>query len=233
MITMRHWLQLTSRTLLDAALPPRCAGCGVEGTLLCPDCIARAAPLPWPSCPTCLALSGHGLPCPACQADPPPLDGLFAVASHDDPLRLAIHRYKYDGWHALAGPLAALLVAALADLPAVDRVIPVPSHPLRLSSRGYDHTERLAREVAARLRLPLDATAVYRVRDTAHQARQTSPTERRANVASAFAARPLPAGASLLLIDDVYTSGSTMTECARTLRNAGAIAVWGAVITRA
>lgn len=227
------WLHRAPTALFETLLPSRCAGCGGGGSLFCDDCQRRIVPLARPACPFCLAPTDDGLPCTECRAAPSSLWGLRAVGRHEDPLRQAIHRFKYDGWHTLAAPLAALLVPTLVDIPRPTRVIAVPSHPFRLSERGYDHAELLARQVAARLDIPLDTGTAFRIRATAHQARQTTPTERRTNVAGAFLAQPLPPGTTVLLVDDVYTTGSTMQECARALRQAGAATVWGVTLSRA
>lgn len=231
---LTQWAERACATLVDTLFPPRCAACDAPGSLLCATCLTTIVPLAWPRCPLCLTPTDTGLACSACRQDPHPLDGLRAVGRHEDPLRVAIHRFKYDGWHALAAPLGRLLADAIAaDRPPVSVVIAVPCHPLRLSTRGYDHTDLLARQVAAQLNLRHDPAALFRVRATARQAHQRSPSDRQANVANAFLARPQSPGRAVLLIDDVYTSGATMLECARALRAAGANAVWGATITRA
>ncbi len=227
------WLHRAPAALLDTLLPSRCAGCGCGGSLFCDDCLRQIVPLARPACPICLAPTDDGLPCTECRADRPPLTGLHAVGRHADPLRQVIHHFKYDGWHTLASPLGALLVPILADAPRPTCVIAVPSHPLRLSERGYDHAELLARQVAAHLHVPLDTRTMFRIRATAHQVRQTTAVERRTNVAGAFLAQPVPPGTTVLLVDDVYTSGSTMQECARALLQAGADTVWGACLSRA
>lgn len=227
------WLHRAPAAFLESLLPSHCAGCGSGGSLFCADCRRRIVPLAQPACPLCLAATDDGLPCTECRAAPRPLAGLRAVGRHEDPLRQAIHRFKYDGWHTLAAPLGELLVPTLVDTPRPTRIIAVPSHPFRLSERGYDHAELLARRVAAHLDVPLDTGTAFRIRATAHQARQTTPVERRTNVAGAFLAQPLPPRTTVLLVDDVYTTGSTMQECALALLQAGADAVWGVTLSRA
>jgi ComF family protein len=150
----------------------------------------------------------------------------------------AIARFKYGGEESLGRGLSALIRAALderEDAAAIDVVVPVPLHVRRLRARGFNQSVLLARHLkiaAARV----DVSALQRIRDTPPQAGM-SARERRENVAGAFRVRAgcerRVTGANVLLVDDVFTTGSTANECARTLRDAGAARVSIAVISRA
>ena len=220
--------------------PAVCAGCGQPGDLVCAECRRTVPRLPALACPTCLHEMAPDGTCAHCSASPNGLTGLRAVGRYvtphegepHSPFTDIIHAFKYDGLHALAGPLGDWLAATLAAWPTpATVVVPLPSHPTRVAERGYDHTALLAERVAHGLGRPYVAHWLYRIRYTpSHAAGKLSPEERRANVAGAFAARPLPPGQHVLLVDDVYTTGATMAECARTLREAGAASVWGAVL---
>ncbi len=224
----------------DWLYPARCAGCGEPGDLICAECRRSVPRLPALACPTCLHEVAPGEVCGHCQQTPNGLDGLRAVGRyvtpHADearsPFADIIHAFKYEGVHALAAPLGDWLTGALlADAPPVTAVVPLPSHPRRIAERGYDHIALLAHRVAQGMGRPYVAHWLYRVRHTLSQAgRKLSPEARRANVADAFVARPLPPDCHVLLVDDIYTTGATMAECARTLRAAGAAGVWGAVL---
>ncbi|MCW5851421.1 MAG: ComF family protein [Anaerolineae bacterium] len=220
--------------------PATCAGCGQSGDLICADCQRTVPRLPALACPTCQHEVPPGEGCAHCRHSPNSLDGLRAVGryvpSQEGETRSRftdiIHAFKYQGLHALATPLGDWLADSLRDDPLPETVIlPLPSHPRRIAERGYDHTALLSQRVAHQLGLPYVDHWLYRVRYTASQAGSgLSADERRANVSGAFVARPMPPHSHILLIDDIYTTGATMAECARTLRAAGAARVWGAVL---
>lgn len=229
---MSHWQ--------DWLYPAVCAGCGQPGDLICAECRLTVPRLPALACPTCQHEAPPGEGCAQCRHSPNSLDGLRAVGRyvtpHKDeahsPFADIIHAFKYAGLHALANPLGDWLADTLGASPApVTVVVPLPSHPRRIAERGYDHTALLTQRVAHQLGLPYEDHWLYRVRHTASQAGSgLAADERRANVAGAFVARALPSHSHILLIDDIYTTGATMAECARTLRAAGAASVWGAVL---
>jgi ComF family protein len=199
------------RELLTLLLPSACAACGrASAAALCERC-ARALP----------ALAAD-------EPAPPPLAAWAAGAPYEGAWAAWLQRFKYPG-AGLAGldPAAAAVAAELARRaaraapgapPAL--VVPVPLHPARLRTRGFNPAARLAAVVARAVRAPLDATALLRLRDTPSQT-GLSRKGRRRNVAGAFRApRPLPA--RIWLVDDVATTGSTLAEAARAARCAGA-----------
>ena len=201
--------------LLDLLFPPRCAGCERGGQWFCQQCQAEIMPVP------------SGLPVP------PPLAGLWIAGFHIHPLHQAIHALKYKGKRRLAEPLGLLLAETYrrqARLPLPpDALLPVPLHKSRLAERGYNQSTLLARVVSRELGLPLVEDALSRVRNTPQQV-GLSGGQRRKNVAGAFACRPghpLVEGRRVVLLDDVRTTGATMTACAEALLAAGAREVWG------
>ena len=222
--------------LTDLLYPPRCGGCGRVGQWLCGECIGQIEP-PLPAGWTCAACGaaldpGDWLCCPAT-----PLAGILAIGAFAGPLREAIHTLKYRRQRALAPALAELLVAGLVLLPAPwgatrPAAVPVPLHPRRLRERGFSQSDLLAAPLAARLGYPRVA-GLARVRATPSQVGLTGAA-RRANMAGAFAwrATPLACRPQVLLIDDVYTTGATMTEAARALHAGGAGAVYGLALAR-
>ena len=202
-------------SLLDLLFPPRCAGCGRGGKWFCSQCQAEIMRVP------------SGLPVPA------PLAGLWIAGFHIHPLDHAIHALKYRGKRRLAEPLGLLLAEtyrreARFRLPP-DALLPVPLHKRRVAERGYNQSALLARVVSRELGLPLVEDALTRARDTPQQV-GLSGGQRRKNVAGAFVCQsghPLIAGRRLVLLDDVCTTGATMTACAEALLAAGAREVWG------
>lgn len=237
----------TTHRLLDLLFPPRCASCGASGALLCDACRASIRPPSPPLCPDC----GRSLPALVPSSSDPPaacsfcargqrpiyLTGLRAASTYEGAVRQAVRAFKYRGQRRLAGPLADLLTDAYRDQGIVaDLIIPVPLHPIRRRSRGYDQAELLARALAARLHLPLRSDLLVRQRDTRPQTTLTG-AERRANVANAFAlARPaagrILTGRCILLLDDVTTTGSTLDAAAAALKAAGPVALWGLAAAR-
>jgi ComF family protein len=149
-----------------------------------------------------------------------------AAAYYRDPLRRLIHRFKYEGLFALARPLGDVMVQAWpAWRQPVDLVLPIPLHRRRHAERGYNQSERLVDELRRHLGWTTASGALVRVRQTQPQTGLTA-AERRANVHGAFVADPARVeGNRILLVDDVCTTGSTLTAAAMALRQAGATSV--------
>jgi len=149
-------------------------------------------------------------------------------------MRQAIHQLKYGNLRALAKPLAKLLRDYLIENPVSEEVlVPVPLHQKRLRERGYNQSSLLARELGKLINLPVVDDCLIRQRHAPPQARTANIEERRSNVANAFTCRDHRLrDKNVLLIDDVCTSGTTLDACASVLKTAGAISVWGLVLTR-
>lgn len=144
---------------------------------------------------------------------------------YQEPTSNLIHRFKYEGCFALAGPLASALIAAwpVWQQPP-DLIIPIPLHPRRKRRRGYNQSELLAAPLARALGLPLNHRGLQRIRHTAPQV-GLGPEERHDNVRGAFATADSLAGRHVLLIDDVLTTGATMRAAAEALLVAGVASV--------
>lgn len=197
--------------VLDLLSPPHCAGCSFpmagheSGASFCAACgpLVERAPHPWqPPAPDAAALAFQG------------------------PVADAIRRFKYARRVSIAKPLGELLAdAALPFAGSIESVVPVPLHPRKLRERGWNPSLLLARPVARALGAALRPHWLVRVRATRVQA-GLCRDDRQRNVAGAFRAQPVQelagrAGARVLLIDDVRTTGATLAEAARTLREAG------------
>ena len=218
----RRWLMF----LLDLLYPLRCGGCEEAGKgVWCESCDARVQLLyaPLLTCP--LVLPTH--------RQPAAID-VTSAAVYSTPLREAIHALKYDGVPALAGPLSQYLVDAWrrSSLQA-DSIVPVPLHSRRRRERGYNQSELLARQLGREVGVPVEPRSLRRVRYTGQQARLNA-AERRQNVKGAFEAeRALSRGRHIVLVDDVFTTGATMSECAEALLDAGAASVAAITLARA
>ena len=152
---------------------------------------------------------------------PPPFSAARAAGRYQDALRLAIHRFKYAGARALATPLSRFVTDHVTLPRAVDCLAPVPLHPRRERMRGYNQSLLLAHALAIPWHLPVEAALLARVVNTPPQI-SLPAAERRRNIRGAFAVNGAVRGRTIGLIDDVYTTGSTLRECSRVLRHAGA-----------
>lgn len=230
----RAWFGQFVRLAADLVFPPQCSGCRRIGPVFCPQCAQSVEPAPPTVCSHCGRVQPTAVPlCDLCQQESdPPLTLTRAAALYTEPLRSTIHAFKYEGRRELGEPLSHYLVAAFqrqpwTDLPfTFDGCIPVPLHAKRRKERGYNQAGLLAAGFSGRVSIPIRETWLARSRETASQA-TLSAEERRQNIADAFVASPEVAGKRLLVIDDVTTTGATLTACAQALRNAGADIVCG------
>jgi competence protein ComFC len=215
------------RGTVDLLFPPRCAVCGRGGPFLCDECassLPRALP---PRCSRCWRPIAAGEPCLDCESRASPLDSVRSAFLYLGPVRDLVHALKYDGQTALAGPMIRLMEAEVhRQGSGVALVVPVPLFGRRRRSRGYNQSALLAREIGKLLAVPVAEGALLRMRNTPPQVRIASAGERRSNVQGAFACRDARvAGRSVLLVDDVTTTGATLEACATTLNAAGASSV--------
>lgn len=229
---------------LDLFLPPACHFChaslarGHSDAPICSDCRSRL-PVLTACCQRCakpfatLVTAGHL--CESCLRVPPPFVKVYVLGSHDHPLREVIHRLKYRNQVGLAHVLGQLLTTCLPTGTAIwrpDLIIPVPLHRSRLKQRGYNQALEMARPIGKSLDRPIASRVLLRQRVTPPQQGLTL-AERQANLQQAFACASPLAGQSVLLIDDVMTSGATVSECSRALLAAGVDEVRVAVVCRA
>ncbi len=176
--------------------------------------------------------------CSRCHATLPWFDEYAKSAfAYLSPVAELVKSFKFNGATYLAGDFAAALEVAFRkkhDASAVDLVVPVPLHPNRLRERGYNQSGLLASGFARLIGRKLDGRSLVRVRDTEHQARLTGE-ERRRNLKGAFkvVAPENVRGRSVVLIDDVLTTGATMDECTKALLTAGAYRVQPFVLAKA
>ena len=229
---------VTATSLGQAALellfPSRCLGCGHSGTFLCEACAERLTPALPPRCSHGWEPRSLAGECLACQLHPPAFDALRAAFVYDGLARDLVQALKYRGVTALAGRMGGLLAeAARRNGLAAGLVVPVPLSGRRKRTRGYNQSEALAKALARELALPARPQALARRRHTPPQARSAGAEARRANVSDAFSANEdAVAGRSVLLIDDVATTGATLSACASALREAGAASVWALTFAR-
>lgn len=210
--------------------PQACILCG-QSTLrqsLCPACI-QDLPRFARSCHRCgLPSQSEVLPCGHCQQQPPAYDRVVAAFAYTTPVAELISQLKFRRRLQLARVFGELLGKRLAAEPALPQaILPVPLHPNRLRSRGYNQALEIARHLSRNLAIPVLQHALMRTRDTAPQSAQ-SAGQRRRNVRGAFALKTAVPYPHIAIVDDVMTSGHTVSEIARLLRTAGVekIEVW-------
>jgi ComF family protein len=163
--------------------------------------------------------------CGACAVAPPAFDWARAAGLYAGPLRDAVQRFKFGRRPALARPLAALVLEqCAAAVPPRAVLVPIPLARERERERGFNQAALVAERVARGLGAPVRERWLARTRATAPQT-ELDAAERRANVRGAFVASTAAAGADVVLVDDVLTTGATAGECARALRAAGAASV--------
>ena len=216
--------------MIDGIWPPTCVVCGERGAWVCAVCRA-VLPLAGPgNCARC------GGPVCACTDLPNELIALRSVGPHAGWLQDTVHAIKYQGERARIASLIDPMAACLADLlryEAEALIVPVPLHPRRERQRGFNQSALLARAAAQRLGVVAMPEALVRRRQTRQQAQLTAE-ERRANVALAFQAdASLVTARPVILIDDVFTTGSTLAACAGALHDAGSAGVVAVTVTRA
>ncbi len=237
----RAWIEAVG-TLFH---PPHCAGCESPVTALewhCAKCRAKIERhrLKAPLCATCSepfegAIDGT-FQCPNCSDRRYRFVCASSAFRSRDLVREAIHQFKYNGHLHLRHPLGEWLADALADermrSPGIDALVPVPLHPRRRRERGFNQADLLAHLAGKRLQLPVEAL-LRRTRYTTTQTR-FHRQERIENLRGAFSLtrRAEPKGRHLVLVDDVFTTGATVDECALVLRKAGAASVRVATVAR-
>ncbi|HEY5774508.1 MAG TPA: ComF family protein [Xanthomonadales bacterium] len=225
----RRWWQQA----LDVLLPPRCVLCGQPSGPVC-ICAGCRADLPWhgPHCLRCgLPLgSAHDKICGACIQKPPPFMRTVCPLQYEFPANRLVQAFKYKRQLAAGRVLSHLLCeyVSVQQQQPPDILIPVPLHNLRMLKRGFNQAYEMASYAGRVLDIPVLNDALRRRRNTQAQS-GLSRKQRRKNLQGAFywhgRARP---GRHVVLIDDVMTTGTTLTECARVLRKAGAkrVDVW-------
>lgn len=224
--------------------PPHCANCKAttkRGAHLCQNCARLAKKIHSPFCHRCsqpfYGEIGGSFVCADCEARATHFDCAIACYRSVGIVREMIHRFKYNGEFHLRQPLADWLLAGFDDprlsLTAIDALVPVPLHPVRFREREFNQALELAKIAGRRQKIAI-SDCIRRVRNTETQTHFDRET-RMENLRNAFKLRKNTniTNQHLLLVDDVFTTGSTVNECARVLREAGAASVRAITVARA
>ena len=231
-----HWI-------LDALFPRRCLGCKKFGTYCCAACLGTLEFSRQLHCPACGLTNPLGEFCEDCLADKN-LNGLWVTLSYGNPLvREMIRQLKFSGLTELVEPLGNLLIATLKtfNLPPAWHSIPkenwfltpVPLHSRRERDRNFNQATLLAQKISGATGLAISPT-LKRSQSTLPQSNIKDDEERKNNIKNAFEliADTNVVGRAYILIDDVYTSGSTLEACAKVLKQNGASETWGLVVAK-
>jgi ComF family protein len=217
--------------------PTLCPVCGKNSDLLkespfCSGCWSLIARYSGPHCRICsLPLpSEYASVCGTCLKETPPFSRAMTFGVYEGVLAEAIHQLKFYGQRRLAQPLGALLFTL--DFPAVDGIVPVPLHRRNLRKRGFNQSLLLARILSRKLGVPLFMDILTKTRLTPPQV-GLSAKERVMNIRNAFAVNGHIKNLRLFLVDDVMTTGATVSECSKQLRKAGAKEVIVLTLARA
>ncbi|MFH1422040.1 MAG: ComF family protein [Planctomycetota bacterium] len=236
--------QTCLNTALDIIYPRNCVSCrrtmpSEEKGFLCSDCYSRLR-LIENYCEKCAAevnqFANVSKGCQLCRYERFAFSGAVAAVRYDGIARNILHSFKF-GKEKVAGiPLSNLLIDALRGASFISKISLIVSVPLskkHFHERGFNQAEFLAHRVAKAFELPASYSNLIRIKETPPQA-QLQPEKRRVNVKSAFAVkRPAEfSNKTILIIDDVMTTGSTISECASTLKKAGASRIYAAVVER-
>jgi ComF family protein len=235
------------RRILDIILPTSCSYCNdpvgdSNIPFFCSTCWADFTLIQGPVCPRCgrpfdspetLAHSPEQV-CLACRRQPPLFDQALSVGYFEGSLREAVHQFKYRPCRTLGAPLGEWMAANVRLVMDIDLIMPVPLHASRLKQRGFNQALLLAHRMSETHHIPFSCDNLCRTRPTRPQVELTG-VERIRNVAGAFALRQpgVVVDRSVVLIDDVFTTGATMNECASVLKQAGAAHVTAFTLARA
>lgn len=232
------------RFLLDLFFPKFCLGCQREGTFLCQDCKEILDINQFDCClcenhPQTLAPHSENRKCPKCQNKK--LDGLFFALPYEKQLiKNLIHQFKYSPYLKNLAEDLAKIISDHFILSGINNkifensiLIPVPIHEKKLKLRGYNQSEELAKELSKIFEIPMENSVLIKIKSTKNQM-ELKKEEREKNLENSFEIKNPEKiqDKKIFLVDDVYTTGSTMQECALALRRSGAKKVYGVCITR-
>ena len=243
-----YWHKIC-KFLLDVLFPIECIGCGKEDVWLCQQCFTAIKLKEIDSCPVCKKISNFGRTDEWCR-EQTSLDGMIVAASFNDKLlQDVIHKYKYNFIKELATPLSEILINKIIKLDNKEDkpnwasllfssdliLLPIPLHKKRLRWRDFNQAEMLSKKLAANFHLNHQPHILKRKRYTAAQI-ELKREQRLDNIKNAFQVtkewQDKLKNGKILLVDDVTTTGATLNECARTLKERGVREVWGLVLAR-
>jgi competence protein ComFC len=230
---LKHRLYRSIWVGLDLLFPPVCGGCGGSGGRWCDACKKKVLILNGVVCEICGLPQEMAGTCSSCLAERPSFHALRAWAVFDDPLRKALHKLKYRRDISLGDALAFQMApfAAALNWP-VNVVVPIPLGSQRYKQRGYNQVGMIAKPLALAMGLEYFPQGLHRQKETRSQVGLTK-NERKENVYGAFSTSRRVEGKTVLIMDDVSTTGSTLSSAAEALLSSGAKDVYALAVARA
>jgi len=238
-----------SKFILDLFFPKKCFGCNKPGTYICDSCFKKIEIDKNNKCPFCDRPVPNTFICQKCR-ERFYLDRLIWAVPYFNPLvKKLIKAFKYHHIKELAKPLSALLIKSLNQcgtsyVPDNVIVVPIPLHNQRLHERDFNQAELLSKNIAEYFSIPMETEILERTRSIIPQAKIRDHKSRRENIKDIFEIKQkfikkckdenknLLKGKIIILVDDVFTSGATISEATRILKRAGAKEIWGLVIAK-
>jgi ComF family protein len=229
--------------LLDFLFPKRCLACGKIGKYFCNRCVGKIRFIEQREtiCPVCERSAIHGATHPSCKTQYT-IDGLTSFFHYDGVIQKAVKALKYRFISDLANEFVSLIPqSSFFLLPKSSTFVPIPLHSARLRHRGFNQAELLGRAIANKLQIPMRTEVLKRTRSTTAQVEMKDRDKRLTNMKNAFSLHSplrLRSGQafsiphSMVLFDDVFTTGATMRAAANILKRAGVEFVWGITMAR-
>lgn len=206
--------------------------CGRWGSYVCAECINKFLEVKYQKCPMCEGRSIRGRTHKRCKKALG-MDGLVGVFRHAGVMRRMINKFKFSRVFDLVGDLNEAMISfgnmEMLSKKKFDVVISIPLHKSKLRERGFNQSSLIAEKVAGYLLIPFDESILERVQNTKSQS-GLKRLERVENIKGAFELIGDVRGKKVLLVDDVWTTGSTMRECTKVIKRNGAKEVWGLVL---
>jgi ComF family protein len=222
--------------IINLLFPNKCIICEKYGLLLCHDCFSNIEKVLTSICPECGRISVNSRFCARCRnKNNRYIYSVHIATSYQSPIiKELIKSFKYHGLTGLSEICGELIHQRIKniDIPNNTVIVPVPLHQLKYNRRGFNQSELIARYLSKRLQIP-GADALSRIKNTTNQVK-LQRSARIENMQNVFECHDpdFVAGKNILLVDDVFTTGATLGECARMLKLAGAKKIYGAVVTR-
>lgn len=230
MIKINDIVQAIFDACINLLFPRRCPVCEdiaeLAGKLICPSCISKLSPVRQPTCRKCgkELFSEQAEYCFDCSRHKRSFESGAALFNYNEAAKRSMAAIKYRNKREFLDFYAEVMVHRFSHILKnwkPDVLVPIPVHPSRRRRRGFNQAEELARRLSCLLDIPIETRLLVRRRKTAPQ-RELNPQQRLANLQQAFAVNPkCPVPRTVILIDDIYTTGSTMEACTRVLKAAG------------
>jgi ComF family protein len=236
-------LEKIKKLALDAIYPQFCLNCNKEGSVICADCFSLIEISEYTFCPFCSTPQRVFKKGTCDKHQNKSLDGLFSATPYSEALvKKLIYNFKYSLFLKTLSPYLAYLIIAhfissqnqqILNSGENSLFIPIPIHKNKKRKRGFNQSELIAKELSLVSNIPLNANVLIKTKKTQSQTKLTKE-ERAQNVKNSFKiTNPEIINKKIIfLVDDVFTTGSTMFEAARVLKKAGALQVWGVTVAR-